>query len=120
MSEVVVIDYADLVAGKDLSKEIERAYGFEGLGLLAVRGVPSFAEKRQALLPLARKFALLPEEVKKKYEHPESYYRSESTLSSLESSNTANTRSSNSIIITDPFCFAFQPHIFFFFFQNLL
>eukprot|EP00299_Pterocystis_sp_00344_P009784 c4228_g1_i1.p1 GENE.c4228_g1_i1~~c4228_g1_i1.p1 ORF type:complete len:359 (-),score=86.90 c4228_g1_i1:18-1094(-) len=71
---VVVLDYQDLVAEKDLSAEIARAYGFDGLGILAVRGVPGFDEKRRRLLPLARAFALLPEHIKQKYEHPQSYY----------------------------------------------
>lgn len=36
--------------------------------------MPGFPEKRARLLPLARQFALLPNEVKAKYEHPESFY----------------------------------------------
>eukprot|EP00301_Raphidiophrys_heterophryoidea_P013405 c2080_g1_i1.p1 GENE.c2080_g1_i1~~c2080_g1_i1.p1 ORF type:complete len:379 (-),score=79.54 c2080_g1_i1:800-1936(-) len=72
--ELVILNYDDLVAGKDLSHEIAKAYGFEGLGLLAVKGVPDFARRRNRLLPLARKFALLPEETKKKCEHQESYF----------------------------------------------
>lgn len=40
-----------------------QAFGYEGLGLLTVSGVPGLAEYRAALLPLARRFALLPDEV---------------------------------------------------------
>lgn len=43
--------------------------------MLSVSGVPGLQEKRQALLPLAHKFAsTLSEEVKKEYEHPASFY----------------------------------------------
>ena len=72
--DIVILEYKDLIEGKDLSQEIEKAFGWDGLGLLAVRGVPNFLELRQKLLPLSRKFALLPEEIKKKYEHEKSFY----------------------------------------------
>lgn len=70
----MVLDYSDLASGKDLTKEIERAYSMSGIGVLTVKNVPGFVEARQTLLPLSRKFALLPEEVKEKYVHKESYY----------------------------------------------
>lgn len=59
---------------RDLSAAIKVAYGSEGLGILVVRGVPDFVKHRATLLPLARKFALLPEETKLKYEHLPSMY----------------------------------------------
>ena len=92
-AELVALDYNDLVAGKDLTKDIERgaaeprtrllllsifskdkscsfssctAFSYEGLGILTVVNVPTLAEKRQALLPLARTFAELPTEVKQR------------------------------------------------------
>eukprot|EP00735_Rhodelphis_limneticus_P011344 TRINITY_DN442_c0_g1::TRINITY_DN442_c0_g1_i1::g.2519::m.2519 TRINITY_DN442_c0_g1::TRINITY_DN442_c0_g1_i1::g.2519 ORF type:complete len:374 (+),score=90.90,DIOX_N/PF14226.1/2.1e-06,DIOX_N/PF14226.1/9.3e+02,2OG-FeII_Oxy/PF03171.15/5.7e+03,2OG-FeII_Oxy/PF03171.15/0.00099 TRINITY_DN442_c0_g1_i1:67-1188(+) len=71
---VVILDYAWLSDGSDLSKHIEAAYGYDGLGILAIRNVPNFVEKRKTLLPLARKFALLPDEIKNKYAHEESKY----------------------------------------------
>lgn len=74
-SPVVLVEYADLANPEaDLSASIREAYGYEGLGLLAVRGVPGVADKREALLPLAYRFANMPAEVKKKYEHKESAY----------------------------------------------
>eukprot|EP01116_Phalansterium_solitarium_P020949 TRINITY_DN6359_c0_g3_i1.p1 TRINITY_DN6359_c0_g3~~TRINITY_DN6359_c0_g3_i1.p1 ORF type:complete len:267 (-),score=63.14 TRINITY_DN6359_c0_g3_i1:347-1147(-) len=74
-ADVVVLEYADLIDhSKDLSAAIEKAYGYDGLGILVVRGVPNFASLRQDLLPLARKFANLPDEVKEKYVHEESKY----------------------------------------------
>lgn len=72
---VVVLNYTDLVQPNvDLSAAIEEAYGFNGLGILAVRGVPNFTQLRGELLPLIHKFATQPEEVKKKTEHLESSY----------------------------------------------
>jgi len=72
---VEVIQYEDLLNEQaDLSASIERAFGPGGIGILAVRGVPQFPEKRQALLPLSRRFANLPNEVKEKCVHKESTY----------------------------------------------
>lgn len=72
--EIVILKIEDLMAGKDLTKEIERAYGFDGLGILAVSGVENLEEMRQNLLTLANRFANLPPDVKAKYEHEPSYY----------------------------------------------
>jgi isopenicillin N synthase-like dioxygenase len=74
IADAVELDYADLLAGRDLGEEIERAFGASGAGLLTVKNVPGFVEARRILLPLARKFALLPDDVKDKYVHAESYY----------------------------------------------
>ena len=41
---------------------------------LAVEGVPDFADQRRKLLPLGRRFATMPEEIKALYEHPTSFY----------------------------------------------
>jgi isopenicillin N synthase-like dioxygenase len=72
---VEIIPYEQLIDGSvDLSVVIEKSYGFAGMGILAIRGIPTFVEKRKALLPLAFKFSALPEEVKEKYVHPPSYY----------------------------------------------
>jgi isopenicillin N synthase-like dioxygenase len=65
---VVDVDYSDLVAGKDLGHSIEEAYVFDGLGLLTVSNVPNVLEKRKDLLMLAREYALLPDQIKKKSE----------------------------------------------------
>ncbi len=64
--DVVELDYNDLAAGVDLSAEIEKAYGFEGAGLLTVRNVPNYVAARKRLLPLYSKFADLPNDVKDK------------------------------------------------------
>ncbi len=73
-ADVVEIPYEDLAAGKDLSHLIAQAYGFDGIGLLTVSGVPGLLEARANLLPLGRRFALLDKSVKDKYEDPSSYY----------------------------------------------
>ena len=72
--DVVVLDYNDLVNKVDLSEQIEKAYGESGLGILTVSNIPGVEEARAALLPLAFKFAHLPEEVQAKYVHEKSFY----------------------------------------------
>lgn len=56
-------------------RKIEEAYGFDGLGLLAVKNIPGFVELRQSCLPRAWQLGQLPESTLKKYEHPASYYQ---------------------------------------------
>jgi isopenicillin N synthase-like dioxygenase len=73
-SPVVILQYQDLVNNKDVSASIKAGFGADGLGLVVVRGVPGYIDARARLLPLARKFAALPEETKLKYEHLESHY----------------------------------------------
>eukprot|EP01032_Pedospumella_encystans_P027302 gene27302-30860_t len=73
-SDVVELDYNDLVAGADLTSQIQKAYGVDGVGLLTVKNVPQYVAARSRLLPLSKKFADLPDEVKEKYVHKESYY----------------------------------------------
>lgn len=51
-----------------------QAFGYEGLGLVAVRNVPGMSEARDACLPYSHRFGSLPEEVKRKYELPEAFY----------------------------------------------
>lgn len=72
--EIVELDYNDLIADKDLTEQIRKAYGFDGVGLLTVKNVPNYVEARKKLLPLSKKFADLPDEVKNKYVLAESYY----------------------------------------------
>ena len=74
-AEVVTLSYEALLRGDDLSAEVEKAFGVDGLGILTVSGVPGLAETRESLLPLASEFAALPDEVKAKYEKPEMYYK---------------------------------------------
>lgn len=75
-SDVVCLDYSDLVSaeGVDLTGEIGRAFGVDGLGILTVKNVPGFMDAREALLPLARDFAALEEDVKQRYVHEASTF----------------------------------------------
>lgn len=45
---------------------VAEAFSHDGLGILAVKNVPGFADKRNKILPLAWRFGQLPEEVKAK------------------------------------------------------
>jgi len=71
---IVCLRYEDLLAEKDLTEQIGEAYGFDGLGLLTVSGVPGLSESRANLLPLARKFAHLDESIQEKYVDEKSFY----------------------------------------------
>jgi len=73
-AKVVRLQYADLMAGKDMGKEIEEAYGPKGLGILTVSGVPHYPLSRLRLLRLAQPLALLPSDVLKSLEHEASTY----------------------------------------------
>ncbi|KAK9830192.1 hypothetical protein WJX72_010222 [[Myrmecia] bisecta] len=75
MAQVVTLDYQQLTdPGADLLDEIEKAYGPSGLGILTVANVPGLPALRQRLLPLAQRFAELPEEAKRRCEDPDSLY----------------------------------------------
>lgn len=71
---VVELDYQDLVNGVDLTDQIQQAYGFDGVGVLTVKNVPDYEIAREKLLPVAYRFAALPDSVKEKYVHASSYY----------------------------------------------
>jgi hypothetical protein len=75
VADPIRIPYEKLISDDaDLSKEIETAFGYSGLGLLLVTGIPNFADYREKLLPLATKFANLPEDKKAAMEHSASNY----------------------------------------------
>eukprot|EP01063_Lacrimia_lanifica_P018052 TRINITY_DN25014_c0_g1_i1.p1 TRINITY_DN25014_c0_g1~~TRINITY_DN25014_c0_g1_i1.p1 ORF type:complete len:366 (+),score=130.29 TRINITY_DN25014_c0_g1_i1:57-1154(+) len=74
-ADVVVLQYADLVAGKDLAEEIGRAFGRDGIGLLGVAGVPGFAERRAAAVGEIYKCAHLDAGVLKGLERPPFFQR---------------------------------------------
>ena len=77
----VTLGYAELLAAAgaavdaSLQARIEAAYGFEGLGILAVTGVPRLAVLRRAMLPQAAEFAALPDPVKQKTETPHAFFQ---------------------------------------------
>jgi len=71
----VVVPYEKIAnPNSELNAEIEQAYGYSGLGLIVITGVPEIVRCRKTLLPLALKFAKLPDEVKEKTAHAESHY----------------------------------------------
>jgi len=71
----VVIPYDKLVSTDvDLSKEIEEAFGYSGLGLLIVSGIPNFKQVRDRCLPLGTKLARLPQDALAKIEHKSSNF----------------------------------------------
>jgi len=75
VKETVTIDYNDLLNNdSNLLEKIAEAYGYDGLGILTVANVPNLNESRMKLLPLARKFADLNDDIKNKYVHKESHY----------------------------------------------
>lgn len=71
-----IFDYAELAAdpSADTITRLERAFGYSGLGILAVRNVPGYLEKRETLLPMAYKLANLPKEELVAMEHPRSFW----------------------------------------------
>lgn len=70
----VCINYNEMVEMKDLTKQIQEGFGPQGLGIITIQGIPGYAEKREKLLPLARRLALLPEQTKAELESPQSNY----------------------------------------------
>ena len=73
---VVELLWADILGPPTAAtiSSIERAFSYDGLGLLTVSGVPHFVEARAAALPFARAFAVLPEAAKAPYVHSASTY----------------------------------------------
>ena len=72
------IDYDALLNSTDeqaVETAVARAFGPQGLGVLAVTNIPpSLTEKRQRLLRLGQKLGTLPDDVLKQYERPELCY----------------------------------------------
>lgn len=73
-AQPVLVDFKSLSSGADLSKQIEAAYGYDGLGILAVHGIPDVGALREALFKDGYRFSGFEEKIKAKYEHKESFY----------------------------------------------
>lgn len=74
---VIMLEWEELTApttSPALLAKLEAAYGYDGLGILAVRGVPGYVPARAAALPQAHAFGSLPEAVKAKYVDEASTY----------------------------------------------
>ena len=62
-ADVVIIEWDDLKqsnSNSSLLEVMERAYGPDGTGILAIRNVPGFVQAKAACLPLAHALAHLP------------------------------------------------------------
>jgi isopenicillin N synthase-like dioxygenase len=74
-TKVIIIDYQDLInSSSDISKDILEAYGQDGLGVIAIRGVPNWEELVRDTIPLAHRLQALPQEVLDSLEHAPSLY----------------------------------------------
>jgi len=71
---VVTLQFADLLAERDLGDEIFKGFGPTGLGALVIAGIPGFSEARAKLLPLSYKLAHASDAVKASCEDPESLW----------------------------------------------
>ncbi|KAL3699582.1 hypothetical protein R1sor_017604 [Riccia sorocarpa] len=73
--KIVTFRYADL-ENKDsnLTDDLEKGFGPDGLGIIGITDVPGYPESRKKLLRLAEKLAHLPEESLRKIQDPESGY----------------------------------------------
>lgn len=76
-AEVVVLDYEELTSStSNLRETMEKAYGMDGAGILAIRNVPGFVEAKEELLSMAHPLAHLPAEALQELEDPSSLYNS--------------------------------------------
>eukprot|EP00049_Salpingoeca_infusionum_P014957 m.286913 g.286913 ORF g.286913 m.286913 type:complete len:375 (+) comp15784_c1_seq3:349-1473(+) len=74
--DVVTLSFPDLLASADLSDHVLRAFGKDGLGLLAVVDLPeSYQQARLAALAESWKFAHLDKETKDSFEVPPFFQR---------------------------------------------
>jgi isopenicillin N synthase-like dioxygenase len=77
-ADVVIVDYQDLLPDRSsaasLKDSIEKAFGPDGVGLIAIRNVPNFVEFKQAILSQAHALAHLPKEELAELEDPDSLY----------------------------------------------
>ncbi|GAM22591.1 hypothetical protein SAMD00019534_057660 [Acytostelium subglobosum LB1] len=71
---VVILNFEDLIKKKDLGASIEKAFGYHGIGLLVVKGIPKLPELRDGLLKLAPEYSSLPDSIKEKTIHKESNF----------------------------------------------
>lgn len=61
---IIIIDYKDLLVepgNPSISEKLSKAFSKSSLGVIAIRGIPSFVETKKEFLPLAYQLAHLPE-----------------------------------------------------------
>ena len=81
-SRLVIVDYQEIASSKDLSVQLDRAFGghlsssdSSPLGIIAVRNVPNFVSAKQNFLPLAHALAHLDAQyLEQELSDPESMY----------------------------------------------
>lgn len=74
-----ILEWAELAATPGPGKvrsALERAFGYSGLGIVCVRGVPGLISARSELLPRVRAFALSPPAVRSSCERPQYFHSS--------------------------------------------
>lgn len=72
---VVNVRYSQLLTTeRNIAQELEKGFGRNGLGILAVSEVPGYPELRRKLLLLAERVAGLPTEERRALEDPDSRY----------------------------------------------
>ncbi len=75
--KVVAIEYSDLIdRNASIEASILEAYGEDGLGVIAIRGIPDWSNLVEETIPLAHKLVHLPAEILNSLEHPESLFNS--------------------------------------------
>ena len=75
--EIVVIEFDDLFDPSfDFSSAINAAYGSDGLGVIAIRGIPNWESWIKSCIPLSHKLVKLPAPVLKSLEHADSLFNS--------------------------------------------
>lgn len=70
-SKLVKIEYKDLFLKTNLDKEIQNAFGFDGLGLIVIKNPPKIPELRKKILKQGFNMANLPLDYLKTLEKPE-------------------------------------------------
>ena len=79
-AEVLIVHYADLLKEADEKENsilavFDKAFGKDGIGLIAVRNVPGFVEAKAKLLPMAHDLVHLPSDyLEEKLTDPDSLY----------------------------------------------
>ena len=76
-TDVVIIDYEDVIessSSKTMMDCMEKAFGTNGIGLLAIRNVPDFLDAKRDVLNLAHPLAHLPSQDLQQLEDPDSLY----------------------------------------------
>ncbi|KAL2652247.1 hypothetical protein R1flu_020375 [Riccia fluitans] len=73
--KIVTFRYSDLQnKDSDLTVDLEKGFGPNGLGIVGITDIPGYSESRKKLLRLAEKLAHLPKESLRKIEDPGSGY----------------------------------------------